>query len=187
MDQNQALLVMDFQPAVLAAVGGDDAPALGAAVRAAKAARAAGLPVVFVRVAFRPGYPEVNPANKGFAALAQYGDIFDEEGPATIVHPALERARSEPLITKRRVSPFAGSDLGALLGGLGADHLVLAGVVTSGVVLSTLRHASDADYRLTVLSDACADPDDEVHDVLMRKLFPQHADVTTVDAWVAGL
>ena len=64
------------------------------------------------------------------------------------------------------------------------DTLVLTGIATSGVVLSTLRQAADLDYRLVVLSDACLDSDAEVHRVLMEKVFPRQADVVTVNEWV---
>jgi len=72
-----------------------------------------------------------------------------------------------------------------LLRGLGAGTLVLAGIATSGVVLSTLRQAADLDYRLVVLADACLDADPEVHRVLTEKVFPRQADVLTVDEWAA--
>ena len=74
-----------------------------------------------------------------------------------------------------------------LLRGAEADTLVLAGISTSGVVLSTLRQAADLDYRLTVLADACADTDPEVHRVLTEKVFPRQALVTTADEWIASL
>ena len=90
-------------------------------------------------------------------------------------------------MTKRRVSAFAGSDLDVLLRAGGIRSLVLAGIATSGVVLSTLRQAADLDFGLTVLADACADADAEVHRVLTEKVFPRQAEVTTVDAWAATL
>jgi len=90
-------------------------------------------------------------------------------------------------VVKRRVSAFTGSDLEVVLRALEVDHLVLAGIATSGVVLSTLREAADRDYRLTVLADACSDGDDEVHRVLTEKVFRRQADVVTVDAWAASL
>lgn len=71
-----------------------------------------------------------------------------------------------------------------LLRAAGADSLVLAGISTSGVVLPTLREAADLDYRMTVLSDACADPDPEVHRVLLEKVFPRQALVTTTEEWI---
>ena len=86
-------------------------------------------------------------------------------------------------MTKRRVSAFAGSDLDVVLRGLDAGTLVLAGIATSGVVLSTLRQAADLDYRLIVLADACLDADPEVHRVLTEKVFPRQAEVSTVAQW----
>ncbi|HYB16621.1 MAG TPA: isochorismatase family protein [Streptosporangiaceae bacterium] len=65
--------------------------------------------------------------------------------------------------------------------------LVLAGIATSGVVLSTLRQAADLDYRLTVLADGCLDADPDVHRMLVEKVFPRQAEVVSVADWVAGL
>jgi nicotinamidase-related amidase len=60
---------------------------------------------------------------------------------------------------------------------LDVNHIVLAGIATSGVVLSTVRNAADMDYKITVLRDCCEDLDPEVHRVLMEKVFPSQADV----------
>ena len=90
-------------------------------------------------------------------------------------------------MTKRRISAFTGSDLEVLLRGYGASSLVLAGVATSGVVLSTVRQAADLDFELMVLSDACADRDPEVHTVLTEKVFPKQATVLTVADWTTSL
>ena len=88
------------------------------------------------------------------------------------------------MITKRRVSAFAGSDLDMVLRAGGTDTLVLTGIATSGVVLSTLRQAADLDYALTVLSDGCLDADPEVHRVLTEKVFPRQAEVLSVTEWI---
>jgi nicotinamidase-related amidase len=179
------LLLMDFQHGIVERVGSPSV--IDAADRAAKAARTAGIPVMFVRVAFRPGYPEVADSNASFSSVSQAGDAFTQDHPATQVHASLTPLDGEPVILKRRVSAFTGSDLDVLLRGAGADALILAGISTSGVVLSTLRQAADLDYRLTVLADACADPDEEVHRVLTEKVFPRQALVTTTDEWIASL
>jgi nicotinamidase-related amidase len=49
------------------------------------------------------------------------------------------------------------------------DTLVLFGIATSGVVLSTLLHAADADYRLFVIKDCCADLDLDLHACLVDR------------------
>jgi nicotinamidase-related amidase len=69
----------------------------------------------------------------------------------------------------------------------GTDSLVLAGIATSGVVLSTVRQAADLDYRLTVLADGCLDADPEVHRVLLGKVFARQAQVTSIADWIASL
>ena len=180
------LLVMDFQHGVVERVGASSV--IDAADRAVKAARAAEIPVFFVRVAFRPGYPEVAESNRSFGAIKAAGaDAYTEAHPATQVHASLQPLEADPVVVKRRVSAFSGSDLDVLLRAAGADTLVMAGVATSGVVLSTLRQAADLDYRITVLADACADSDPEVHKVLLEKVFPRQALVTTTDEWIAAL
>jgi nicotinamidase-related amidase len=178
-----ALLLMDLMPITVPTFGGDDA-LVGRLAVAAEAARAAEVPVIHVRVAFRSGYPDLSADNKVFGEVVQLMD-FTESNAATGVHPALLHA-DDIVVTKRRVSAFSGSDLDVVLRSLGIRTLVLAGVATSGVVLSTLRQAADLDFRLIALSDGCADSDPEVHRVLVGKVFPSQADVLTVDEWVTA-
>jgi nicotinamidase-related amidase len=61
------------------------------------------------------------------------------------------------------------------------------GIATSGVVLSTVRWAADADYEITVLSDCCANADEEVHRVLTQKIFPRQATVVAPADWLQAL
>lgn len=133
-------------------------------------------------VGFRPGYPEVSARNKIFGALARNSGTAGDER-AMQIHPEVAPEPGDTLVTKRRVSAFAGSDLDLVLRAGGIEHLVLTGIATSGVVLSTLRQAADLDFGLTVLADACLDADPEVHRVLTEKVFPRQADVLTVADW----
>lgn len=174
---------MDYQNGIVDRLGTDDA--LAAAVSSVAAARERGIPVVFVRVAFRPGAPEVASANKMFGGMRER--MQTQAPDATEVHPAFGVGDRDLVVTKRRVSAFTGSDLEVLLRGLGVRDLVLAGIATSGVVLSTLRQAADLDFGLTVLADACSDGDPEVHRVLLDTVFPRQADVVTAADWVASL
>ena len=179
-----ALLIMDVQQGIVERFAGDDGylDRLGTAITAA---RAAGVLVCYVTVMFRPGHPEVSDRNKSFAAVAGSGRFTDGD-PGTQIPPEVAPAPGEAVVTKRRVSAFTGSDLEVLLRARGVDHLVLAGIATSGVVLSTQRQAADLDYRLTVLADGCLDHDPEVHQVLLDKVFPRQAEVTSIADWAAG-
>jgi nicotinamidase-related amidase len=129
---------------------------------------------------------EINRNNRIFAALADF-PAFALDGAAAQIHPSLAPQRGDIVVDKKRVSAFAGSDLDMIMRAQGVRTLVLTGIATSGVVLSTLRQAADMDYGLTVLRDGCADADEEVNRVLLDKVFPRQADVLTVDEWIAGV
>jgi MFS family permease/nicotinamidase-related amidase len=180
-----ALVVLDMQQGIVERASVPD-PVLEAAQRAVRAARAAGIPVVYVRAAFRDRTPEISPRNRSFAPLSGTNRMRETD-PGTRIHPSVSPQPGDVIVTKRRISAFAGSDLDVVLRSAGVSCLVLAGVATSGAVLSTLRQAADQDFVLTVLRDACADRDSEVGRVLMEKVFPTQAAVTTVDEWESGL
>jgi nicotinamidase-related amidase len=132
-------------------------------------ARDGGMMVLHVVVAFRPGHPEISPRNPLFSVLKANGMMAaGSEGAA--IHPAAAVREGEPIVVKHRISPFVGT---------GIDTLVLAGVHTSGVVLSTVRHAGDLDYRLIVVRDGCADPDAQVHAMLLDSVIAKQAAVVT--------
>jgi nicotinamidase-related amidase len=177
----QALLLMDIQPSVFDRVGAGE-PYLDKVVAVQKRAEAAGLLVVLVRIAFRPGHPEISARNKTFSAAALRSDMVIGD-PAVEPHPRLMRGKGEVIVTKKRISAFAGSDLEVVLRARDVTHLVLAGIATGGVVLSTVREAADRDYELTVLEDLCLDADEEIHRVLTTKLFVRQADVIVAADW----
>ncbi|MEU8289535.1 cysteine hydrolase [Streptomyces pseudogriseolus] len=107
--------------------------------------------------------------------------------PGTEIHDEVAPQQGDVVVTKRRGSAFSGSDLDLVLRARDIDSLVLTGIATSAVVLSTLWHAVDLDFGLTVLADACLDTDPEVHRMLTEKLFPQWADVVTVEDWLKAV
>lgn len=190
MDSQQhgrsALLVMDVQRGIVANIPDADA-FLGRLADVIDAARSAGLPVIYVTVRFREGFPEVSPRNKSFSTIAGRGRGFAESSSNTEIHPAIAPRPDEVVVTKRRVSAFTGSDLEVVLRAQGIETLVLSGIATSGVVLSTVRQAADMDFRIIVLSDCVADRDDEVQRVLTTKVFPRQAEVMTAEEWRAEL
>ncbi len=180
-NQNAALLVMDMQSAILRNLP-DATEITGKVAEAIAKARAKNIPVIYVVVGFRPGMPEINMRNKGFSANKERMTNTNMEEWMKI-DPAIAPLFGEIVVTKRRVSAFTGSDLEVVLRALDIQHIILTGIATSGVVLSTIREAADKDYRITVLSDCCADGDQEVHRVLTTKVFPRQSDVFTVEEW----
>lgn len=184
-NKKTALLVMDLQNGIVSRFA-ENTEILTPFQKAIEAARQHHIPVIFVRVGFSEGYPEVSPQNQAFSAIAKSGGMtVNDQG--TQIHESVQPKANEPVVTKYRFSAFAGSTLELILRSQQIDSLVLSGISTSGVVLSTVREAADKDFSLTVLSDACLDADPEVHRVLMEKVFPRQAGVQTVDTWIDTL
>ncbi|HET6170182.1 MAG TPA: cysteine hydrolase [Terracidiphilus sp.] len=183
-----AVLAMDCQAGVVSIYVQPQEEFLGRAAGVLAAARKAGMTVIHVQVGFRPGLPEVSSRNKLFAAVKanpQYQQLF--LGPAGTIHPALGPEEGDIVVTKHRVGAFAGTDLEMLLRAREVDTLVMFGIATSGVVLSTLTEAFDLDLRVVVIGDCCADRDIDLHAALLNKLFTSRGDVLTAAEFVNAL
>ena len=181
----KALLVMDVQKGIIGMLPDHEAyiHRLNSAIQSA---REQGIPVIYAVVGFRKDYPEVDPNNKFFSALKDRPVRLDTQEAYT-VNAGVAPLGDEVVVTKKRISAFTGSDLEVVLRAQDIRHIILTGISTSGVVLSTLRKAADKDFRITVLADCCADRDEEVHRVLTTKIFRSQAEVMNVEEWRAAL
>jgi nicotinamidase-related amidase len=174
--QRTALLVMDFQQGVLQRISGLE-PLLGRVQGAIADVRDHGGTIGYVRVAFtEQDWAAIPAANLVFARAAQ-DRMMREEDPATAIDDSLAPQPGDIVVRKTRVGAMSTTDLDRQLRDRGIDTLVLAGISTSGVVLSTLVEAADRDYGLYVLSDGTEDPDEQTRDVLLGKVFPRRAQV----------
>ncbi|KAJ6546871.1 isochorismatase hydrolase [Mycena capillaripes] len=179
-----ALILLDLQVGVLTYVDPTKLTQfLPRVSAAAHAARAANYPVIYVTVEFRPNHPELSAHNPSSTRVKAMGGAISGD-PSVAVHADVAPQEGDISVVKRRVSAFAGSDFDAVLRGLGVDSLVLGGVATSGAVLSTVRQAADLDFKLTVLEDLCLDMDEEVHRVLVEKVFPRQTTVMSSEQWI---
>jgi nicotinamidase-related amidase len=181
-----ALLLMDFQRMVVDSYAVDSEALLGRVKRLAVTARNSGSMVIHVVVGFQLGYPEVSGRNTVFSSLKTAG-LLATGDPGAEIHPELAPQRGDVVVTKQRVSAFTATNLDVILRSNNIEMLLLTGILTQGVVLSTLRHASDMDYRAVVVADGCSDRDPEVQRVLMEKIFPFQARVATVEEVIGAL
>ncbi|MEY2394300.1 MAG: hypothetical protein QOF94_645 [Acidobacteriaceae bacterium] len=184
---HSALLCMDYQTGIVSTYVKDQDLLLRAAI-VLKQARSAGMPIIHVQVGFRPKFPEISPRNAAFTAIRhspQYQQMV--AGPGCVCHSSVAPVEDDITVTKHRVGAFTGTDLDMILRAKDIDTLILFGIATSGVVLSTVRHAADADYRLIVVKDCCADQDPEVHACLIDKVFPGQATVVSASELLHAL
>jgi nicotinamidase-related amidase len=150
-------------------------------------ARDSGMTVIHVTVGFRPGLPEISSRNALFGPIKsskQHQQLFRE--PLGAIPDAIAPLENEVVITKHRISAFTGTDLAMILRAREIDTLVLYGIATSGVVLSTLLEAADADYRLAVVGDCCVDLDAQLHDCLVQRFFPTRGSVFSAEEFIAA-
>ncbi len=168
--EQSVVLIMDYQTEIVANYASDG----GLVERAAgvlNAARKAGIPVIYVVVSFREGYPEVG--SRGVFQFVKGTGRMVQGTDAVAVHSGVAPKPGDVVVTKKRIGAFTGSDLEVILRSMGRYTLYMMGVATSGVVLSTVRLATDMDYNPVVITDCCSDRDEEVHRVLTQKVFPQ--------------
>jgi nicotinamidase-related amidase len=171
-----ALLVMDFQRGVVDRMCGLDG-LLTRVQQAIADVRDHGGTIGYVRVAFTEAdWAAIPPVNAVFARVSD-NRLMHHEDPSTAIDDRLAPEPGDIVVRKTRVGAMSTTDLDRQLRDRGITTLVLAGISTSGVVLSTVIEAADRDYRLYVLSDGTEDLDAETRDVLLGKVFPRRAQV----------
>ena len=135
-----AVLALDFENEVVHERGGLAEMGLAAELvrrgvfpktqRLINEARAAGVPIIYVVVAWRPGYPEMQDNAPLFLDVKGRGNILIEGTWGTEVHEALRPQSGDVLVIKRNVGAFAGTDLDKILRAKNVTTLVLSGVST---------------------------------------------------------
>jgi nicotinamidase-related amidase len=176
-----ALVTLDLQHGVVETYAKEPAFIARAAAVVAEARRAR-VPVIHVKVGFRPGVPEASPRNAFLSAVKAsipHQQFFSDATGA--LHPRLGVESGDLIVTKSRVSAFAGTDLEILLRATDRRHIALLGIATSGAVLATALQAADLDYCTFIVGDCCADAPRSVHEELIAHVLPRQATVLTAD------
>src|SRR3984957_4793465 len=171
-----ALLIMDYQNGIIP-MAPNPQELLAGARQAIELIRSHGGTIGYVRVGFADASEIGGAVGKRVGGPAAALEHFHADHANPQIHVDVAPEEGDIVVRKTRVGPFGSTDLHDQLQARGIDTLVLAGISTSGVVLSTVRDAHDRDYRLIVLAALCADRDPEVHQVLIGKVFPGQAEV----------
>lgn len=133
--------------------------------RVQDAARAAGLPVIFIKIGLDKMKPEEMPKRgQFFKALPNIGGMALIKGSwGAEIHDDLKPAPDEEVIYKCPVSAFSRSTLDETLKKLGVTDLILTGVATNMVVEGTARDAADRGYGVITVEDGVMTFSEEVH------------------------
>ena len=154
---------------------------IGQAAKLLDAARRSGAAVVYTRVAWQPGYPDLVVNSPLLGMVAQFGALVEGSAKAEIV-PQLTPQDGDVFLTHQRVGGFSASQLDVILRSRGVDTLLFAGVATNASVESTARQASDLGYRTIIVADACSAADPGAHDAAIASLGLLGEITTTAEA-----
>ena len=158
---------------------------IASAARLVAAARAHGVPVISVRIAFAPDYSDCLRNCMLFRRVAETGAVVEGQWGAEF-YAQLAPLPGETVVTHKRNNPFWGSGLEEAVRLTGATRLYLAGIATNHVVEHGARHASDLGYDVTVVADACSTAQPHLHAASLETLA-MLADVVQVDAAIAQM
>ena len=152
-----------------------------------EAGRAAGIPVIYVNIAYRPGFPELKKPTYPLIESIQERNAFllgswDADVPEEIA-PQPE----DIIVINFDSSGFSHTDLDGILRAKGVKQLFLAGIATNWVVESTTRYGAELGYDVTVLEDCCQGFTDEMHDFAMQNTLPYYATITKSKDFIATL
>jgi len=143
--------------------------------------RAAGMPVIHVRVARRPDLKDAPRPPLGTPPGAGGAPSLIEGSEGAAIVAELAPRPEDVVVTKHTTSPFHTTDLGVYLRRFGISTLLLTGYSTTGVVEGSLRDARDQDYDCVVVRDCCAAATVQEHDTCMDIIFPRMAWVASAD------
>ena len=145
------------------------------------AARGAGATVVYTRVAWQPGYPDLVANSPLLAKVAQAQCLVEGSDKAEIV-PQLTPQDGDVVLTHQRIGGFSASPLDVILRSRGIDTVLFTGVATNASVEGTARQASDLGYRTIIVTDACSAADPGAHDAAIASLGLLGEITTTAEA-----
>jgi biuret amidohydrolase len=149
------------------------------------AAREAGVPVVYTRVAWQPDYSDLH-VNSPLLGIVTQSGCLKEGSPRAEIVDEVAPVDGDEVVTHQRVGGFAGSGLHELLQSRGITTTVFSGTATNASVEGTARVASDLGYRVLVVEDACSAATPTAHQASIESLGLL-AEITTIAELTAAL
>ena len=174
--ERTALVLMHLQDDITTLFPvGDMTPFIARCAQAIETCRRAGVRIFFVNIKFSEDYREISARNRNGMWLKSMGSF--RHGKVT---PQINLHEADVVLEAQRINVFLGTALEAHLRAANIDTLIMGGVTTSGVLVSSLPHASDLDYRVLAIRDCCYDPDSVAHEAIFASAFSTRAEIISV-------
>lgn len=146
-------------------------------------ARKKGIKVIFIRVCFAPGYPELANTKAPFYLAQKENNWLVKDTWGTEFHEELQPIDDEIVLEKHRINPFTNPQLEKELTGIG--KIIVTGVSTNLAIEETVRTAAAKDFSVVVLEDCCAGNNQEMHDFSVKHILPKFAQVISSKNFIA--
>jgi nicotinamidase-related amidase len=151
------------------------------------ASRAAGVPVIYVNIEFRPGFPELKKPTYPLIESIQERNAFLRGSWDAAIPDELKPEEGDIIVINFDSSAFSHTDLDCILRARGTKQLFLAGIATNWIVESTTRYGAELGYDISVLADCCQGFSDELHDFAIANTLPYYATITESADFIASL
>jgi nicotinamidase-related amidase len=152
-----------------------------------KASRGAGLTVIYVNIAYRPGFPELKKPTYPLIESIQERGAFLRGTWDADVPDELKPESSDIIIINFDSSAFSHTDLDCILRAKDIKQLFLAGIATNWIVESTTRYGAELGYDIVVLEDCCQGFTDELHEFAITQTLPYYAVIMKSPDFIADL
>ena len=149
-------------------------------------ARGAGIPVIYVNIAYRPRFPELKKPTYPLIESIQERNAFLRGSWDAAVPDEIAMQPEDIEVINFDSSGFSHTDLDGILRAKGVKTLYLAGIATNWVVESTTRYGAELGYDVTVLRDCCQGFTDELHDFAFENTLPYYATISSSEEFIAG-
>lgn len=152
-----------------------------------KAGRKAGIPVFYVNIEFRDGFPELKKPTYPLIESIQERNAFIRGTWDAAVPDELKPQTNDIMIINFNSSAFSHTDLDCILRAKGVKTLFLAGIATNWIVESTSRYGAELGYDITVLEDCCQGFTDELHNFAIKETLPFYGTIIKSPDFIAAL
>jgi nicotinamidase-related amidase len=150
-------------------------------------ARRVGIPVIYVNIEFRPGFPELKKPTYPLIESIQERNAFLRGSWDAGVPDEIRPEDGDIVVINFDSSAFSHTDLDGILRARDTKRLFLAGIATNWVVESTTRYGAELGYDITVLADCCQGFSDELHEFAISQTLPYYATISGSSEFLAGL
>ena len=189
---DSALLVLHFQNGVAHPEGVwgkylfpqvEKNGSVGNAKRALEAARQRGMLVIYVNIAWRPGFPELPDNTCGLLKEAKDNNECLVGSWGADVIDQLKPEGNEIIVINFGSDSFEGTDLDLILRNRGVKNLYVVGQCIEHVVATTVKRAVNMGYSAAILKDCTSGFTDQNYDAMVE-IMPLYADLITASDFV---